>query len=176
MPPDELLTTQEAADLLGVSRPTLIRLLDDGRIPYVRPNRHRRMRLADVVAHRARMQASPDSASTSVASMTREEIVSLALGRLTASRLLVEPDETVRRAQGRVTRLLDDGQITASSRRWLEAWQQLLDGPLERIVAVLIDPSPIGYEMRSHTPFAGLHGDDERLAAIRSARQTARAS
>lgn len=176
MPGEELLTTQEAADLLGVSRPTLIRLLDAGQIPYARPNRHRRLRLADVVAYRARMQARPESASTSGGSMTREEIVSLALGRLTASRLLVEPDETIRRARDRVARLLDDGELTASSRRWLDAWQQLLDGPLERIVAVLIDPGPMGYEMRSHTPFTGLHGDAERLAAIRSAKQMARAS
>ena len=44
------LTTQEAADLLGISRPTLIKLLIDGKIPYETPNRHRRIRLLDVLA------------------------------------------------------------------------------------------------------------------------------
>ncbi len=43
------LTTQEAADLLGISRPTLIKLLENGKIPYETPNRHRRIRLLDLL-------------------------------------------------------------------------------------------------------------------------------
>jgi excisionase family DNA binding protein len=46
------LTTQEAADLLGVSRPHLIRLLEQGELPYHLVGKHRRIRAEDVIAYR----------------------------------------------------------------------------------------------------------------------------
>ena len=55
---DSLVTAQEAADFLGVSRPTLIRILDLGEIPYERPNSHRRIRLADLVAYKEHRETS----------------------------------------------------------------------------------------------------------------------
>jgi excisionase family DNA binding protein len=51
------LTTSQAAGLLGVSRPTLIRLLEDGAIPYEQPRRHRILRLDDVLVFQRRRRA-----------------------------------------------------------------------------------------------------------------------
>ncbi|AJI80074.1 excisionase family DNA-binding protein [Corynebacterium singulare] len=53
-PVDQLLTTQEAADVLGISRPTLVKKLEDGSIAFERTTggKHRRVRLVDVLRYR----------------------------------------------------------------------------------------------------------------------------
>ena len=54
---DDLLTTQQAADFLGISRPYLIRLLEAGKVPFRRVNSHRRIRMADIAAFGERWQS-----------------------------------------------------------------------------------------------------------------------
>lgn len=54
-PVDQKLSTQEAADYLGISRPTLIKLLETGKIPYetVEGSRHRRVELGDLLDYQS---------------------------------------------------------------------------------------------------------------------------
>lgn len=57
VPIREMLTTQQAADILNVSRPHLIKLLERNDIPHTMTGRHRRVRAEDVFAYKVRRDA-----------------------------------------------------------------------------------------------------------------------
>ena len=52
IPEDAELTTVQTADILHVSRPFLIKLLEEGQIPYHRVGKHRRIRMEDVMNYK----------------------------------------------------------------------------------------------------------------------------
>jgi len=120
-----------------------------------------------------------DAAAGSVATSsewTREAAVSLTLGRLTAAQLLRDPPPVLDRARRRVAKMLADPDLAEGSRRWMLLWAKILEGPLEDVVAVLIDPGERGYELRQNTPFAGILSDEDRLDAVRRASREHRAT
>lgn len=56
-PSTQTLTTQQAAEVLGVTRPTLVKMLDEGKIAFEKPGAHRRVQLVDVLAYRKARRA-----------------------------------------------------------------------------------------------------------------------
>ena len=69
---DQELTTQRAAQILGMSRPFFIRLLDAGELPYHRTGKHRRVALRDVLTFAARR----DERRAALQRMAKDEFAS----------------------------------------------------------------------------------------------------
>ena len=70
------LTTQEGADILNVSRPHLIKMLDEGALPHTKTGKHRRVKFADLMRYKEQR----DQASLSVMDELTAQAQELGMG------------------------------------------------------------------------------------------------
>jgi excisionase family DNA binding protein len=153
-----LLTTGEAARLLGASRQHVVDLCERGDIPFVTVGKHRRVRRSDVEALRERAER-----------MTREQLRSLWLGHAIAGRFVENPGQIrdLALTNVREMRRKHRGQV----KRWLDEWAVLLEGPVEKVLEALTSRTPRARELRQNSPFAGVLTDDERRRLLSQFRE-----
>lgn len=72
------LTTQEAADLLSISRPYLIKLLDQQKIPFLKVGRHRRILFKDLMQYRKESKRAKFKAMNELTDLDEDQGIALA--------------------------------------------------------------------------------------------------
>jgi len=160
---DEELTTTQAAELAGVSRQHLVDLCQRGALPYRKVGSHRRLRRADVIDILG-TPAQPDHSP-----LTRKDRFSLALHCLVATELLSDEDAVRSRARKNL-KTLSSADVDGAAATNLDAWDRLLRGDLEPLIAVLTGTEHAARDLRNVTPFAGVVSDAQRRKLIRAIR------
>lgn len=72
VPTGQELTTQQAADILNVSRQYVVRLVNEGRIPCTKTGAHRRLRVEDVLAFKAQRDRERGAGLDALTQLTEE--------------------------------------------------------------------------------------------------------
>jgi excisionase family DNA binding protein len=133
--PDELLSTGEAARILGTTSRHVAHLADHGERPYTLAGTHRRIRRADV--ERLASLRAPAGGGP----MTLDQRQSLWLGHLTAAQVVQDPERVRSDARQWAERHIAGG---AAGIPWLREWITPIDQGPDAVLAMLVATSPRG--------------------------------
>ncbi len=101
--------------------------------------------------------------------MTREDRRSLAWHEAVSQKLREDPDTTLGSARRYVARWSHEG---SSGEALLERWKTWLTLPIPDLASLMLDPGPLGREMRQVSPFAGVLSAPERAQVLARFRET----
>jgi excisionase family DNA binding protein len=154
---DELLTTGQAARLLGCSRQHVVDLCMSGRVPFEVIGSHRRVRRSEVERLRGRF-------------LTRDQERSWWLHHAVAGRLVADPEFVDASARRRLVEMGErhaGGAVVGS----FEDWQRILDGGPALVLEALTSRENWAVELRQNSPFAGVLSVEERQSVLTSFRK-----
>jgi len=152
--PDDLLTTGEAAALLGTSRQHVVDLCNSGDLRFTTAGKHRRVRRGDI-----------ESLRDASHRLNRDQLRSLLLAFAVAGKVVADPERTVAEARRNLRNLMAHAP-RGSANIWLEEWERLLEGSLPDLLEALTSRSPRSRELRQNSPFAGVLSNEERLRVL----------
>ena len=158
----DLLTTSDAARLMGCSRQHVVDLCTSGQLPHTSTGTHRRIRRADVDAF---VRSGGDRL------LRPEQRRSLWIGRAMAGKVARDPARVLTLGRENLQHLRS---VHRRSGPWLDAWAAILDSP-DEVMAVLTGIDERSVELRANGPFGGLLGDEELRDVVEAARSTGRA-
>lgn len=154
----DLISTGEAARLLGCSRQHVVDLCDKGKLPVVRKGgSHRYIRRSDVLALTDR-------------SPTRDQEQSRWLHGAIVGHLVKEPNLVLTQARENLDRFSKVHAGTMAE-YWLDLWRKTLDSGPDRVLNVLVSNTPEARELRQNSPFTGILSQEERTTVLNSFRE-----
>ena len=154
-----LLSTGDAATLLGSSRQHVVDLCDSGRLQCVRIGTHRRIERDAIEAFLRMPGVRPG--------LRREQLASLWLHRAVAGRLVQDPANVLDQARANLDRL---SRVHPSAGGWLDAWRRAMAAGPEDLLQVLTSPAESAVELRQNSPFAGVLDAAERRRVLNAFR------
>jgi excisionase family DNA binding protein len=149
-----LLTTGEAATLLGTSRQQIVNLCGRGDLPFVMVGKHRRVARSAVEALLRPRQ-----------SLMRDQLKSLWLHQAVAGSLVTDPEAVLGKAAENLDRLLIQHQGTMTE-VWLSRWREKLSEGPGAVLKTLTSEDPESVELRQNSPFAGVLSQSQRRQVL----------
>jgi excisionase family DNA binding protein len=149
-----LLTTGQAARLLGTSRQQVVNLCERGDLAFVKVGAHRRIERSDI---EALVRPQP--------TLTRDQRKSLWLHQAVAGILVMDPDSVLDKAKDNLGRLVQQHRGTMTG-VWLDRWRERIDEGPNAVLAALTSEDPESVELRQNSPFAGVLPQPQRRKVL----------